>query len=233
MKLCVIPARGGSKRIPRKNIKVFSGEIIIGYSIKAALESKFFDKVIVSTDDLEIADIAKSFGANVPFLRPKELATDHVDTLTVIKHAIEWFENQSFSPTEVCCLYATAPFVSPYTIKRAYEQKKLTKADYCLVATSFPSPIHRAIKITNENRIKMINPEHVKSRSQDLEKFYHDAGQFYWGNAEAFKLMKPIISKNTTPYIVPRYLAQDIDTLEDWKYAELIFNSLKINGLLN
>jgi pseudaminic acid cytidylyltransferase len=232
MRLCVIPARGGSKRIPRKNIKSFRGQAIIGYSIKTALESKCFDQVIVSTDDSEIAEVAESFGAAIPFIRPVELADDYTETLIVVKHAIDWFDEQSNPPTEVCCLYATAPFVTVDTIRNAYEQFKLSKAEYCFPVTTFSFSIQRAIKITPEKRIEMFYPEFLKIRSQDLEESYHDAGQFYWGKAQAFKKQKPLFSKDAFPYIMPRYLVQDIDTEEDWKRSELMYE-LIINRKLN
>ena len=232
MRLCVIPARGGSKRIPRKNIKFFFGQSMIGYSIKAAIASECFDKVIVSTDDQEIAEVAKSFGAEVPFMRPDELANDYTTTIPVIKHAIEWFDDQGQSPSEVCCLYATAPFIQEDSIRRAYKKMKQERADYCFTVTSFAFPIQRAIKITVENRIEMFYPEHFETRSQDLEESYHDAGQFYWGKAEAFKQQKPLFSKSATPYILPRHLVQDVDTPEDWKRAELMYQVLKKSGEL-
>ena len=230
MRLCVIPARGGSKRIPRKNIKEFFGQPMIAYSIKAAIASECFDEIIVSTDDIEIAEIAKSFGVSVPFMRPNALANDHTATIPVIKHAIEWFNAQGQSPSEVCCLYATAPFVRPDAIRKAYEQMKREKADYCFTATSFAFPIQRAIKTTQENRVEMFYPHHFETRSQDLEESYHDAGQFYWGKAVAFKQQKPLFSKSATPYILPQYLVQDVDTLEDWKRAELMYQVLKKSG---
>ncbi len=233
MRLCVIPARGGSKRIPRKNIKSFCGQSMIGYSIKAALDSQYFDQVIVSTDDAEIAEVAKSFGASVPFVRPEELANDYAGTMPVIKHAIEWFDDRGQPPSEVCCLYATAPFVSAGAIKKAYEQMQHTQVDYCFTVTSFAFPIQRAIKVTEKNRIEMFYLEHLKTRSQDLEESYHDAGQFYWGNAEAFKQQKPLFSKDATPYILPRHLVQDVDTPEDWKRAELMYQALKKSGELD
>ena len=233
MRLCVIPARGGSKRIPRKNIKSFCGQAMIGYSIKAALASQCFDQVIVSTDDTEIAEVAKSFGAIIPFMRPDELANDYESTVPVIKHALEWFDVQGQSPSEVCCLYATAPFVRADIISKAYEQMQFTQSDYCFTATSFAFPIQRAIKVTAENRIEMLYPKHLETRSQDLEEFYHDAGQFYWGKAEAFKQQKPLFSKKATPYILPRYLVQDIDTPEDWKRAELMYQTLNKIGELD
>ncbi len=233
MRLCVIPARGGSKRIPRKNIKFFCGQAMIGYSIKVALDSQCFDQVIVSTDDAEIAEVAKSFGASVPFVRPKSLANDYAGTIPVIKHAIEWFDNQNQLPSEVCCLYATAPFVQVDTIRKAYEQMKQEQADYCFTVTSFAFPIQRAVKVTKDNRVEMLYPGHLETRSQDLEESYHDAGQFYWGKAESFRQKKPLFSKDATPYILPRYLVQDVDTPEDWKRAELMYQVMKKNGELD
>ena len=233
MRLCVIPARGGSKRIPHKNIKSFCGQAMIGYSIKAALDSQCFDQVIVSTDDAEIAKIAKLFGAIVPFVRPDELANDYTATVPVIKHAIEWFDDQNQLLSEVCCLYATAPFVQADAIKKAYKKMMQEQVDYCFTVTSFASPIQRAIKVTAENRIEMLYPENLETRSQDLEESYHDAGQFYWGKAESFRQQKPLFSKGATPYILPRHLVQDVDTLEDWRRAELMYQVLKESGELD
>ena len=233
MNICIIPARGGSKRIPRKNIKSFCGQSIIGYSIKAALDSQCFDQVIVSTDDAEIVEVAKSFGASVPFVRPDELANDYTSTIPVIKHAIEWFDDQKQLLSEVCCLYATTPFVQADTIRKAYKQMKQEKADYCFTVTSFEFPIQRAVKVTTENRIEMFHPKYLETRSQDLKEAYHDAGQFYWGKAEAFRQQKPFFSKSATPYLLPRHLVQDIDTPEDWKRAELMYQVLKKSGELD
>lgn len=231
MKLCVIPARGGSKRIPRKNIKPFHGKPIIAYSIEAALKSGCFDKIIVSTDDQEIAAVVKEYGAEVPFMRPGELANDHAGTLPVIKHTIEWFEERGSKPSDVCCLYATAPFVRSGSIKQAYKQLLSTQADYCFSATSFAFPIQRAIKITKQQRVEMFYPEYFDSRSQDLKEAYHDAGQFYWGKAEAFKELTPIFSEHASPFILPRHLVQDIDTQEDWVRAEIMYQVLDQSGL--
>ena len=227
MKLCVIPARGGSKRIPGKNIKEFYGRPMIAYSIKAAISSKCFDRIIVSTDDQEIADVAKLYGAEVPFVRPGELASDLVNVIPVVKHAIEWFEERGQSPKDVCCLFATAPFVGPDDIKKAYKQLKEEKTGYCFAATSYVFPIQRAFKVTQKKRVKMFYPEFFESRSQELEYSYHDAGQFYWGKAEAFKQKETIFSEDATPYILPRYLVQDIDTEEDWIRAEIMFRAIK------
>ena len=233
MRLCVIPARGGSKRIPRKNIKSFCGQSMIGYSIRAALDSQCFDQVIVSTDDIEIAEVAKSFGAEVPFMRPDELANDYTATIPVIKHAIEWFDEQGQSPEEVCCLYATAPFVTSENIQKAYLQLLKNRAEYCFTATSFSFPIQRAIKINQNSEVSMFYPEHFNTRSQDLEEAYHDAGQFYWGRARAFKDGLSFFSEVATPFILPRYLVQDIDTLEDWIRAESMYRVLQETGVLS
>ena len=178
MRVAIIPARGGSKRIPRKNIKNFLGYPIIAYSIKTALSSRCFDKIIVSTDDKDIARVAKEYGAEVPFIRPEELADDYTPTIPVIKHAIECLDKQGQSPSEVCCIYATAPFIKASTIREAYKQMKEELSDYCFSATSFSFPIQRAIKITKHNRVDMFQPEHIETRSQDLEESYHDAAQF-------------------------------------------------------
>lgn len=232
MKLCVIPARGGSKRIPRKNVKSFCGQPMIAYSIRAALEAKCFDKVVVSTDDSEIADIAMSFGASVPFVRPDELSNDFAGTVPVIKHAIEWFEQNGSVPSQVCCLYATAPFVQSQSIKQAYQQMQDTQTEYCFSVTSYAFPIQRAIKVNEQHRVEMFSPENFVKRSQDLEEAYHDAGQFYWGAATAWKQEKRIFSEVASPFILPRYLVQDIDTPEDWQRAELMYQVLQQQGVL-
>jgi N-acylneuraminate cytidylyltransferase len=232
LNVCVIPARGGSKRIPRKNIKEFNGKPIIAYSIEAALKSNCFNQVIVSTDDDEIAEVAKKYGAQVPFSRPDELSNDYVGTIPVIKHAIEWMEDNNNLIENVCCLYATAPFVRSKIISKAYQKLKDTKADYCFSVTSFAFPIQRAIKVTEKNKVSMFYPEYFNVRSQDLEESYHDAGQFYWGKAQAFKDELPLFSEVATPYVLPRYLVQDIDTLEDWIRAEAMYKVLQETSML-
>lgn len=227
MNICVIPARGGSKRIPGKNIKIFNGKPIIAYSIEAALESDCFDQVIVSTDDNEIAEVAKTYGAKVPFIRPADLSNDYAGTIPVIKHTIAWLESSNNPIDNVCCLYATAPFIQSQTISKAYQQFKDSRADYCFSVTSFAFPIQRAIKIVRDDKLDMFYPEHFNTRSQDLEEAYHDAGQFYWGKAQAFKDELPLFSEVATPYILPRYLVQDIDTMEDWTRAEVMYKILQ------
>jgi N-acylneuraminate cytidylyltransferase len=230
MKLCIIPARGGSKRIPRKNIKNFLGKPIIAYSIKAALKSGCFDRIIVSTDDEEIAEVARKYGAETPFLRPQGLANDYAGTIPVIKQAVEWFEENDVAPQMVCCLYATAPFVTPEILKNAFQQLQDSQADYCFSVTPFASPIQRALKITRTNRLEMFHPENFNKRSQDLEESYHDAGQFYWGTPEAFKQKTPIFSESASPFVLPRYLVQDMDTPEDWIRAELMYKARNQTG---
>lgn len=228
MQIAIIPARGGSKRIPRKNIKEFCGKPMIAYSIQSAIESECFDKIIVSTDDEEIADVAISFGAEVPFKRPKELADDFTGTIPVIRHAIEQTE-QLFNLTvdKACCIYATAPFIRPTDIKKGCEL--LTQQNDCSYAfsvTSYPFPIQRAIKLTEKQRVQMFQSEMFNMRSQDLEEAYHDAGQFYWGRRNAWLEEKKIFSTESIPVILPRYRVQDIDTIEDWQCAELMFESI-------
>ena len=227
MNICVIPARAGSRRIPRKNIKAFNGKPIIAYSIEAALKSNCFSQVIVSTDDDEISEVAKKYGAHVPFVRPDELSNDYVGTIPVIKHTIEWMEDNNNYIENVCCLYATAPFIQSKIISKAYQQLKNSSADYCFSVTSFAFPIQRAIRIVQDNKVDMFYPEHFNTRSQDLEEAYHDAGQFYWGKAQAFKAELPLFSEVATPYVLPRYLVQDIDTMEDWIRAEAMYRVLQ------
>jgi len=230
MNICIIPARGGSKRIPRKNIKHFYGKPIIAYSIEAALKSGCFEKVIVSTDDEEIASIARQYGAETPFIRPDELANDYAGTLPVVKHAIEWFQEQSITVDYACCLYATAPFVQVKNLQQALQQLKASQAEYCFTVTTFSSPIQRAIKIKETGRVEMFYPENFNVRSQDLEEAYHDAGQFYWGTQSAFLQQQPFFSEVASPYLLPRYLVQDMDTEEDWHRAELMYQVLQKSG---
>lgn len=227
MKLAVIPARGGSKRIPRKNIRPFFRLPMIAWSIDAALKSGCFDAVIVSTDDDEIAEVARSYGATTPFTRPAELSDDHTGTTPVIAHAINWHLNSGVAPTYVCCIYATAPFVHEADIRKGLDSLERNMCDYVFTVTSFPFPIQRAVKITANNRIEMFDCANLNTRSQDLEEAYHDAGQFYWGRSDAWLNNKPIFSSGSVPLVLPRYRVQDIDTLEDWERAEKMFPSVR------
>ncbi|CAG21087.1 pseudaminic acid cytidylyltransferase [Photobacterium profundum] len=227
MRIAIIPARGGSKRIPKKNIKHFYGKPMIAYSIEAALKSGCFDQVIVSTDDQEIADIAQQYGADVPFIRPADIADDYATTMDVIKHALHWYQNQGEVIDHACCIYATAPFVQSKALACGLEALKKGTYDYAFSATSFPFPIQRALKLTPEGTVEMFMPEHMNTRSQDLEEAYHDAGQFYWGTADAFLTGLPIFSNRSFAVLLPRNEVQDIDTPEDWKNAEVLFSALQ------
>ena len=227
MKVAVIPARGGSKRIPRKNIKEFCGKPMIAYSIEAALQSGCFDKIIVSTDDSEIAQVAKSYGAEVPFIRPKELSNDYTGTIPVIRHAIEWLVEQGVDTNLVCCLYATAPFVTAEYLQQGLQQLEETNAAYAFTVTSYAFPIQRAIKLNPELGVEMFDANNFNTRSQDLEEAWHDAGQFYWGRVGAWLSEKIIFGAESTPVILPRHRVQDIDTPEDWERAEWLFKALQ------
>jgi len=228
MKLAVIPARGGSKRIPRKNIKLFCGKPMIAWSIEAALKSACFDHVIVSTDDAEIAAVAQQYGAQVPFVRPAELSDDHTGTTAVMAHAIDWLAAQGQTPAQVCCLYATAPFVHPDDLRRGLNVLTETASDYAFSVTSYAFPIQRAIRISASGRVEMLNPEQFNTRSQDLEEVFHDAGQFYWGRAEAWQQGRIIFSAAAAPVMLPRHRVQDIDTHEDWTRAEWMFKAQQV-----
>lgn len=228
MKLCVIPARGGSKRIPGKNIRPFAGKPIIAYSIEAALSSKLFDHVIVSTDDLAIAEVAKSYGAEIPFMRPRELSDDYTGTADVIKHSIGWYTEQNIAVEYVCCIYATAPFIQIEYLKKGLDLLVKNKKSYAFSVTSYAFPIQRALRITNSDEVEAIWPENIFKRSQDLEHAFHDAGQFYWGTSRAFANNEIIFSHASNAVVLPRYLVQDIDTLEDWSRAELMYQAWKL-----
>lgn len=227
MKLAIIPARGGSKRIPRKNIKPFCGKPMIAWSIEAALESGCFDRVVVSTDDAEIAEVARQQGAEVPFMRPAEFSDDHTGTIPVIRHAIETMNSQGRLVEQACCLYATAPFIRAEDLRQGLDILQGGDVDYALSMTSYAFPIQRALRLTREGRVEMFNPEHFTTRSQDLEEAYHDAGQFYWGRADAWLQGKMIFSPTSLPVMLPRHRVQDIDTPEDWVRAEWLFKAMQ------
>jgi pseudaminic acid cytidylyltransferase len=227
MRLAVIPARGGSKRIPRKNIKLFCGKPIIAWSIEAALQSGCFDEVIVSTDDQEIAEVAIDYGAKAPFIRPARLSDDYTGTIPVVRHAIEWFQQNGRPPAQVCCIYATAPFIQVGDLIRGLELLKTKDCNYAFSVTSYPFPIQRAIRITEQGRVEMLHPEHFNTRSQDLEEAWHDAGQFYWGRVQAWIEERVIFASTSIPVPIPRHRVQDIDTLEDWLRAEWMFEAMR------
>ncbi|MCR9968853.1 pseudaminic acid cytidylyltransferase [Vibrio cholerae] len=230
MNIAIIPARGGSKRIPRKNIKAFHGKPMIAYSIEAAIQSGCFDRVIVSTDDREIAEVAKQYGAEVPFIRPAEIADDHATTVDVMHHAITWCLEHGDNVEAVCCLYATAPFVSANSLRHGYKVLSEDKCEFVFTATTFSFPIQRAIKLSEHGEVTMFSPEYEQVRSQDLVEAYHDAGQFYWGKVQAFTERKPVFAPHSKVILLPRIKVQDIDTPEDWSFAEALYALLKQQG---
>jgi pseudaminic acid cytidylyltransferase len=231
MVVAVLHARGGSKRIPQKNIKLFFGKPLIYYPLQAAFNCKIFDRVVISTDSEEIAEISKAHGAEVPYLRPAALADDFTPTEDVLKFDIQQLLKQG-DVNYVCCIYATAVFLTSHYLKKGYETIFDNNIVTAFSVTTFPFPIFRALKVNAKNQLEMLWPEHRLTRSQDLPEAYHDAGQFYWVNAKRF-LEKPILySDDAMPVILPRYLVQDIDTIEDWKRAEFMYAALKKEKIL-
>ncbi len=226
--VAIIPARGGSKRIPRKNILPFAGRPMIAWSISAALESGVFDEVIVSTDDEEIAEVARKAGACVPFVRPASLADDHSGLTAVIRHAIEWWRGEGRSPEIVACPYATAPFLRGSDLAEAVGLlHESPEADYVLAVTSFAAPVQRAIVQGGAGWLEFLWPDFAQARSQDTRAAYHDAGHFFMGRAEAFMRYPTTMSGKTLPQVIPRLLCQDIDTQEDWDHAAELFAYLQ------
>ncbi|BBW92216.1 pseudaminic acid cytidylyltransferase [Pseudoalteromonas sp. PS1M3] len=227
MNIAIIPARGGSKRIHRKNIKNFHGKPIIAYSIETARKSGVFDRIIVSTDDLEIAEVAKNYGAEVPFIRPSNLADDHTGTLAVLGHALSWLEKSNLIVDYICCIYATSPFLSAQALIEGKKCITSLNLNYAFSATEYNFPIQRAFYFNQKDKITMFQPEHLSSRSQDLTPAYHDAGQFYWCAPNAIKELKPFFSAQSSAILIPKHLVHDIDTIEDWKRAELAYKILQ------
>ena len=230
--IAIIPARGGSKRIPQKNIKDFYGKPLLAYSIEVALNSNLFEKVIVSTDDEQIASIARKYGAIVPFIRPKELSGDFVGSGEVVEHTLEFLKNNGEDYKYCCTLYATAPLLQEKYLIQGLEKLKMNDVKMVFSATSMPFPIQRTFKITKNGRCKMFMPEHFASRSQDLEEAYQDAGQFYWERLDR-KIKDIAFGDDSIALILPRYLVQDIDTIEDWEQTEIMYqirNKQKVNN---
>ena len=224
--IAIIPARGGSKRIPKKNIKLFYNKPIISYSIKVALDSKLFDEVMVSTDDLEIANLAKEFGAKVPFIRSKKASDDFATTFDVVKEVIEKYEDNNQKFDNICCIYPCAPFITLNTLKHSFKIYNENKFESVFPVIQYNTPIQRALKREGD-QIKFINKEFILSRSQDLEKNYYDAGQFYWINSKICALKKNIITDNSGCIVISELEAQDIDNEVDWKIAELKYEILQ------
>lgn len=218
--LCIIPARGGSKRIPRKNIKPFMGKPIMAYSIEAALKSGLFDEVMVSTDDKEFAEVAVSNGASVPFLRSEATSNDYATTVDVLLEVIEKYKQLGKVFDTVCCLYSTAPFVTPERLKEAYGILS-EQIDCCFTIVEYSYPIQRSLRINESGLVEMKYPEFLKSRTQDIEKVYHDAGQFYFVKTSVLFEEKTVWCKHTAPLVLSELEVQDLDTLTDWQLAEM------------
>ncbi|MGP6420384.1 pseudaminic acid cytidylyltransferase [Pseudomonas putida] len=227
--VAIIPARGGSKRIPRKNLLAFDGVPMIVRSIRTALDSGLFEQVVVSTDDADIAELALAHGAQVPFLRPAELADDFTGTAAVIEHALQQLPAFDFA----CCVYATAPLLQARFLRQGFEllQQHPDKA-FAFSVCSFGFPVQRALTVDGQGALTALYPEFRNTRSQDLPEAFQDAGQFYWGRSEAWLRGEVLYSSASLPVIVPRHLVQDIDTLEDWKRAEYLYAALKAGGEL-
>lgn len=220
-KVAIILARGGSKRIPRKNIKLFRGKPIIAYSIETALKSNLFDQVMVSTDDEEIAKLAIQHGAQVPFMRSKKNSDDTATTAEALGEVLVELRKTGRQFDQACCIYPTAPFISSDSLNTAYKLLIDKKYDTVFPVCPFSYPIQRALKISSENKIEMIHPENELKRSQDLEGTYHDAGQFYWVNTEKFLASGKLFSSNSGSIVLNEMQVQDIDTETDWRLAEL------------
>lgn len=222
MRIAIIPARGGSKRIPRKNIKPFAGKPMIAYAINAAHESKAFDRVVVSTDDEEIARIAREFGAETPFARPAELADDFTPTVPVIAHAINTCMQAGWQVEAACCIYPGVPLIQSKDICDALSVLQQGNARYVFPVTSFPAAIQRALRRDVDGGVHPFHPEYVNTRTQDLEPAYYDAGQFYWGQAQAW-LDGLNIHANGQSIVLPEWRVVDIDTPDDWLRAEALY----------
>ena len=224
--ICIIPARGGSKRIPRKNIKIFLGKPIIAYSIEAAINSELFDEVMVSTDDDEIAEIAIKFGAKVPFLRSKNSSSDFATTFDVVEEVIKCYSNINLNFEYTCCIYPCAPFVTKEKIKQGFELLIKKKFDCIMPIIEYGNPIQRALIQKRKSKIDYLNSEFKLTRSQDLEKRFYDAGQFYWLNTLMCLQKCSIFTDNTGGILISELEAQDIDNSTDWKLAEFKYKLL-------
>lgn len=225
--VAVIPARGGSRRVPRKNIRPFGGRPMLAYPIETARRSGLFERIIVSTDDDETADLARSFGADVPFLRPAHLSDDHTGTIPVVAHATRWALDELTQLDFVCCIYPATPFLDADDLQRAYGKMTEGAWDYCLAACEYASPIFRSFRPREDGGVEMFFPDRFPVRSQDLPRALHDAGQFYFGRVDAWLAERPIFGPWSTCIELPRWRAHDIDTEEDWRLAELVWRALQ------
>lgn len=232
MRIAVITARGGSKRVPRKNIIPFHGQPMIAWPIQAAVGAGIFDKVIVSTDDIEIAEIAATYGADVPFVRPTEFADDHATTLDVMRHATTWLIEKYGELESVCCIYPTAPFISVDDLVESHAQFIRFEGQYVFSACEFNASVFRAFKQGVNGGVEMLYPAFYETRSQDLPVVMHDAAMFYWGTSSAWLEKLPIFSEHSNPYLIPGWRVVDIDTPQDLERARLIAEAVfaSMNG---
>lgn len=230
MNIAIIPARGGSKRIPNKNIKLFFGKPIIAYPIETALKCGLFNRVLVTTDSDEIAKIARLHGADVPFKRSPELSDDLVGNDLVLLHALKWLEKQNEHYDYACCIYPTAPFINAKDLQSGLNELNKHHAVSAVSVLRFPHPVLRSFNIDNQQRLKMNFPEYQLSRSQDLPESYHDAGQFYWVDVRKYLKVGQVFSEDTIPIILHSHRSVDIDTLDDWKMAEILYQANRIDN---
>lgn len=231
--VAIIPARGGSQRIPRKNIKLFNGEPMIAHSIRTAQASGLFDQVVVSTDDAEIAEVARAWGAEVPFMRPAALADHFTGTSAVIEHALRALRDSGHDHDLACCIYATAPLLQGRFLRDGLALLQANaQASYVFSVCNFAFPVQRALTLDPQGRLTALYPEFGPVRSQDLAPAFQDAGQFYWGRSEAWLRGDVVFSERSLPVILPRHFVQDIDTVEDWTRAEYLYAALQANGEL-
>ena len=226
--VAVIPARGGSKRIPRKNARLFLGTPLIARTVQTVIGTGLFERIIVSTDDDEIASLAASSGAEVPFVRPAMLSDDHTGTREVIRHAIAELESQGRVYGLICSIYATAVLLRPEDLRAARDVLISERANFVFSATTFAYPIQRALRVCGDGSVAMLHPEHRVTRSQDLEETYHDAGQFYWGTSEAWMSDEQMFGRGSRIHYLPRWRVQDIDTVEDWDRAEMMVRAAEV-----
>lgn len=226
MNIAILPARGGSKRIPRKNIRPFCGRPMIAWPIDAAVASGLFDHILVSTEDAEIAAIAEQAGAEAPFVRPDEFADDHSGTADVIVHALSWAVDAGWSVDAACCIYPTAAFVSPDDLAEAHRLLS-ADCDFVFAAVRYGHPPQRGFVRAADGSPRLLQPEHQASRTQDLDPVYHDAGQFYWGSREAWLERRAFFGPRTRFIELPPWRAQDIDRSDDWTMAERMFAAIQ------
>ena len=231
MRIAIIPARGGSKRIPKKNIKTFFGKPIIYGLLKVHQKTKLFDRIIVSTDSNKIAKIAKYYGAEVPFMRSQKLSNDKIGTSEVVVNLIKWLKSKGYKPSNVCCISATAPFIQVTDIIKGYNKLKSKNWKYVFSASTYDYPPQRSFGLQKNEGIKMLFPKYYNYNSQKLQQMYHDVGQFYWGNSETWIKKKIVFDNKSSIVLLPNWRAQDIDTLNDWKHAELKYKILKLSKI--